>query len=69
MFDFLIRRFKNRLVTKLRLTHQAMSQSEEVWRNEWKEGELTEWGFYKRFWNLKGQLSMIDDILKMLGDK
>ena len=58
---------KKKLLHKLNGMYNMMLPMEKLMRDKWKKGELSEWEFYTRLWKLKGRLSMIKDIIKMLG--
>ena len=58
---------KKKLLRKLNGMYNMMLPMEKLMRDKWKNGELSEWGFYTKFWKLKGRLSMIKDIIEMLG--
>ena len=58
---------KKKLLRKLNGMYNMMLPMTKPMRDRWKSGELSEWGFYTRLWKLKGRLSMIKDIIKMLG--
>ena len=44
-----------------------MMPMEAVMRKKWADGHSTEWSFYNKTWKVRGRLSMIKDIIKMLG--
>ena len=58
---------KKKLLRKLNEMYNMMLPMEKLMRDRWKSGELSEWEFYTRLWKLKGRLSEISDLKKMLG--
>ena len=58
---------KKKLLRKLNEMYNMMMQMEKLIRDKWKSGEFSEWEFYTRLWKLKGRLSEISDLKKMLG--
>lgn len=43
-----------------------MAMSKKVLKHKYNNKEISEWEFYKRLWNLRGRLSMLEDIIKLL---
>ena len=58
---------KKKLLRKLNEMYNMMMPMEKLMRDKWKSGEFSEWEFYTRLWKLKGRLSEISDLKKMLG--
>ena len=47
------------------LSSQAykMAMSKDTLKRKYNNGDITEWEFYKRLWNLRGRLAMLEDIV------
>ena len=58
---------KKKLLRKLNEMYNMMMPMEAIMRKKWADGHLTEWSFYNKTWKVRGRLSMIKDIIKMLG--
>jgi len=58
---------KKKLLRKLNGMYNMMLPMEKLMRDKWKKGEFSKWEFYTRLWKLKGRLSEISDLKKMLG--
>ena len=58
---------KKKVIHKLNGMYNMMLPMEALMRKKWKSGGFSEWEFYTRLWKLKGRLSEISDLKKMLG--
>jgi len=46
-----------------------MAMSKDTLKRKWDKGEISEWTYYKKLWQLMGRLSMLEDLIKMLTRK
>lgn len=65
MFGLMIiskQNLKDKLCAKL----YKMALSKERLKKKWDSGEITEWTYYKKYWNLIGRLYMLEDLIKSI---
>jgi len=40
-----------------------MALSKDTLKQKYDNGDISEWTFYKKLWNLRGRLSMLEDVI------
>jgi len=43
-----------------------MSLSKNTLKRKYDNGDISEWEFYKRLWNLRGRLAMLEDVVNLI---
>ena len=43
-----------------------MIMSKNTLKRKYDNGDISEWTFYKKLWNLRGRLAMLEDVIDMI---
>ena len=54
------------IVDRLSKQLYLMAMSKDTLKHKWDSGEISEWTYYKKLWQLMGRLSMLEETLKLL---
>lgn len=52
--------------TKLSKQYYLMSLSKNTLKKKYDSKEISEWGYYKKLWQLMGRLNMLEEIIEMM---
>lgn len=55
------------IVNKLSKQLYLMAMSKKVLKRKYDNKEISEWIYYKKLWQLIGRLSMLEELIKLLG--
>ena len=59
---------KTKLIDKLCMIMYGLENDRDILKNEYDLKAITEWGYYRDLWNLRGKLQMLDELVDKLGE-
>lgn len=59
---------KNRLIDYLTMIMYELENDRDILKAKYDHKAITEWGYYKHLWNLRGKLEMLEDFVDKLGE-
>lgn len=73
MTNFICKLFKAipraNIVDRLSKKLYLMAMSKDTLKKKYDNGDISEWAFYKRLWNLRGRLQMLEEIIDLFSKK
>ena len=60
---------KTKLIDDLCMVMYRLELDRDTLKAEYDHKAITEWSYYRDLWDLRGKLSMLDEIVNKLGNK
>ena len=60
---------KRKLIDNLCMIMYELELDRDVLKINYDNKEISEWGYYRDLWNLRGKLSMLNEIVNKFGNK
>ena len=59
---------KRKLIDNLCMIMYGLELDRDTLKAKYDNKAISEWSYYKKLWNLRGRLSMLDEIIDKLGE-
>ena len=59
---------KNKLIDNLCMMVDKIEVAKQKAKESYDNREISEWGFYKQVWHMRGKLQILDEIVNKLGE-